>query len=297
MPTPRTGRYLAAVVAAVVLTAPLAGCGDSEPAPAAGAEHADDGHESSADASALPGSHVHAVGVNPPDKAVYLATHEGLFRYGADGPARVGPVIDLMGFTVAGPDHFYASGHPGEGVDLPQPVGLIESTDGGNTWAGLSRQGESDFHALTSSAAGVLGFDGKLRATSDGEKWRELDAPAAPYALAASPDGEVLLGTTETGLIRSEDGGKTWDTVADAPPVILVAWAAGDTVLGALPDGTIVMSGDAGSAWHPMGKVEGQPYALGAAPDAAGDNAGVLVVTEDAVLRSTDGGASFRPVT
>jgi len=34
---------------------------------------------------------------------------------------------------VAEPDHFYASGHPGEGADLPDPVGLIEATDAGRT--------------------------------------------------------------------------------------------------------------------------------------------------------------------
>jgi hypothetical protein len=94
-------------------------------------------------AGGLPTSHVHGVDVNPADGTVYLAAHDGLFRYGGSGPERVGPVIDLMGFAVAGPDHFYASGHPGEGADLPNPVGLIESTDAGRTWRALSRQGLS----------------------------------------------------------------------------------------------------------------------------------------------------------
>src|SRR5512146_2926265 len=99
-------------------------------------------------AGGLPSSHVHGVDVNPADGTVYLATHDGLFRYGGSGPQRVGPVIDLMGFAVVGPDHFYASGHPGEGADLPDPVGLIESTDAGRTWRALSRQGKSDFHTV-----------------------------------------------------------------------------------------------------------------------------------------------------
>lgn len=112
---------------------------------------------------------MHGIAVNRADDQVYLATHDGLFRYDAEGPTRIGPVIDLMGFSVVGPDHFYASGHPGPGVDLPQPVGLISSTDGGHTWDPLSRQGESDFHALTASTAGVVGYDGiALRSTSDG---------------------------------------------------------------------------------------------------------------------------------
>ncbi|MDT0167302.1 hypothetical protein Q9R32_17250, partial [Actinotalea sp. AC32] len=81
----------------------------------------------------VPSDHVHGVAFNRADDKVYLATHDGLFRYDDTGPVRVGPVIDLMGFTAAGPDHFYSSGHPGPGVDMANPVGLIESTDAGET--------------------------------------------------------------------------------------------------------------------------------------------------------------------
>lgn len=43
----------------------------------------------------LPSAHVPAVARNPADDRVYLATHDGLFRYEAGGPVRFGPVIDL----------------------------------------------------------------------------------------------------------------------------------------------------------------------------------------------------------
>ena len=36
----------------------------------------------------------------------------------------------------------------------------ITSTDAGQTWTPLSRQGQSDFHALTASGRTVYGFDG-----------------------------------------------------------------------------------------------------------------------------------------
>src|SRR5450756_1242855 len=68
----------------------------------------------------------------------------------------------LDGFSVAGPGHFYASGHPGDGVDLPAPVGLMETRDAGKTWSVRSLGGESDFHALTSSSKGMLGYGGVL---------------------------------------------------------------------------------------------------------------------------------------
>lgn len=58
--------------------------------------------------------HVHGLGVNPADGALYAATHTGLFRLDDDG--RVERIADrhqdTMGFTIAGPDRFLASGHP-----------------------------------------------------------------------------------------------------------------------------------------------------------------------------------------
>jgi photosystem II stability/assembly factor-like uncharacterized protein len=238
---------------------------------------------------------VHGVAVNPADGLVYLATHDGLFRYGTGRPTRVGPVIDLMGFTVVGPDQFYASGHPGPGVDLPQPVGLIASTDGGRTWSVRSRQGESDFHALAASGTAVVGFDGALRSSPDGRSWRQLAIPAAPHSLAASPDGRILLATAESGVLRSADAGANWTAVHGAPLLVLVDWAEGDTVVGVTPDGSVAVSDDAGRTWEQRGRVGATPQAIGA-HGGHGGKARVLVVTETDVLDSTDAGATFAPL-
>lgn len=230
---------------------------------------------------------------SPADDRVYLATHDGLSRYDESGPVRVGPVIDLMGFTVAGPDHFYASGHPGPGVELPEPVGLIESLDGGVTWAPLSRQGQSDFHALTSSDAGVVGFDGAATSiTTDGTTWRELDPPVAPYALTASSDGAVLLATSESGLIRSIEAGDTWTAVDRAPLLQVVDWSERQTAVGVTPDGTVAVSDDNGNSWSERGRVNGPPQAVAALRTAQGQLR-VLVVTDDGVWESTDGARTF----
>jgi hypothetical protein len=280
------GRTLARAAAVLVALLPAA-CGQavspvrdaSSPAPR--------------QAEALPSSHVHGVAVNPADDVVYLATHEGLFRMGA-AAERVGPVIDLMGFTVAGPDHFYASGHPGNGVQMPEPVGLIESRDAGLTWTTLSRAGQSDFHTLAASGAGIVAFDGALRASGDGRSWTTLSPPVQPYALAASPDGTVLLATSPQGLVRSTDSGGTWLPVAGAPPLMLVDWAdAPDVAVGTTPDGQVAVSLDAGGTWPLRGRLDGAPQALGAS-GAAGDLR-VLAATEAALVDSGDGGATFAP--
>jgi photosystem II stability/assembly factor-like uncharacterized protein len=297
MPLVRRRTSILLSLSAVVASLAVASCGHQD-SPAATsssgiATHSESQHEASPPAGvALPSRHVHGVTVNPADGQVYLASHDGLFRMTAK-PERVGPVINLMGFTVAGPDHFYASGHPGTGTDMPNLVGLIESRDGGRTWTALSRQGQSDFHALAAAATGVLGFDGALRASADGRSWTQLAPPVAPHPLAASPDGRVIVATSERGPMRSTDAGKTWHRIAGAPLLQLVDWAdTAQLVAGVTPDGQIAVSTDAGATWQLRGTVDGPPQALGVSGQSAG-SLRVLVVNGARLLDSTDGGATF----
>ncbi|UZN04252.1 F510_1955 family glycosylhydrolase [Cellulomonas sp. S1-8] len=294
----RAPRRVTATAAALGLSLAVAACSPADgPGTVPGPSSAGTSDAGTTQAGgALPGAHVHGVGIDPEDGLVHLATHEGLFRYDASGPTRVGPVIDLMGFTVAGPGHFYASGHPGAGTDLPDPVGLIESTDGGETWTALSRQGESDFHALTASGARVVAFDGAaLQSTDDGKVWRDLVAPVAPFAMDVSPDGSTIVVTHQAGPVRSTDAGGTWDPVADAPLLQIVDWADDRTVVGVTPDGVVAVSADAGATWDEAARVEGAPHAV-AAHRRAGGSLRVVVVTEDAVLDSVDLADGFAPL-
>ncbi|WP_432484731.1 F510_1955 family glycosylhydrolase [Kineococcus esterisolvens] len=247
----------------------------------------------------LPSAHVHGVGVDPADGLVHLASHDGLFRFEPSGPVRVGPVIDLMGFSIAGPDHFYASGHPGPGTDLPDPVGLIESRDGGATWTPLSREGESDFHALDGSSAGVVGFDGALRASTDGREWTSLEPPVRPYSLAVSADARTIVVTSESGPARSTDAGRTWAQVPQAPLLVLVDFvqggSGGSEVVGVTPDGVVAVSEDAGATWRDRGRIDGSVQAISGTRTDDGELQ-VVVVDGETILRSTDGGRSFSPL-
>lgn len=274
------------VAAAAVL---LAACGAGTDAGTAG------GDGGSVASGALPGEHVHGVARNPGDGKVYLATHQGLFRYDKTGPVRVGPVVDFMGFAVAGPGRFYASGHPGDGVDLPAPVGLMETRDAGKTWSVKSLGGQSDFHALTSSSKGVLAFDGALQSSADGKTWSQLAIGVEPATLTSAPDGSRILAMTTSGVMFSGDQGATWAPLPGAPQLLLATWADNATAMGVTNTGALAVSTDAGATWTTAaGKVDSvQAMCATRAKDGTVE---VLVVTDSAIQRTVDSGATFSPL-
>lgn len=240
--------------------------------------------------------------VEPESSRILLATHEGLYDATKDPAVKVSDsTIDLMGFTAtAEPGTFYASGHPGPGSSLPNPVGLIQSKDAGKTWEPVSRTGESDFHALTVSGNSIVAFDGQLRTTTDGKTWTTSMATFVPAVLAGSSASTVVLATTEEGIQRSTDSGATWQAVPQSPIIQFAAIAtptdkAPTKAIGVEPNGTVHVSSDAGATWTPAGKIEGQVQAVTAVE---GDSGGLTIwaATTTGVQVSTDAGVTFRPV-
>lgn len=246
--------------------------------------------------------HVHGMSVDPASNTVLLATHDGLYNTTAKIPVKISEsTIDLMGFTAAAePGTFYASGHPGPGSSLPNPVGLIQSTDSGKTWQKVSRAGQSDFHTLTISGEALVGFDGQLRTSTDGITWITSATTFTPTVLAGSPASTVVLATTQDGLQRSTDSGTTWQPVPKSPNIEFVVIAtprekAPTNAVGVATDGSVFLSTDTGLTWAATGKITGQVEAVTAVEDRTGKPS-IWVSTTTGVQVSTDGGATFRPV-
>lgn len=288
-------RFGAIAVSAALISA----CGGGPEGGAGGSPEENEPVQSSEAGVPLPeeAAHVHGVGVDPDSGDVFVATHAGLFRLpapeDADGEKtvaeKVGPTIDLMGFSITGSGRFVASGHPGPDIDLPNPVGLLESRDGGRSWQPLSLQGQSDFHALAAGQDRVVGFDGRLRTTEEGTTWEDLGGSFTPFSLAVSDDGESIVATTRQGPRRSSDGGAGFALVEDAPPLVFVDWVPGtDSVYGVSLEGRLHRSEDAGATWTSTGEIEGEPQALHANTDQ------LIVVADQQVSRSTDEGVTFQ---
>jgi photosystem II stability/assembly factor-like uncharacterized protein len=237
-------------------------------------------------------AHVHGLGVDPADGTLYAATHYGLFRIPNGGtPVRVANRLqDTMGFTIAGPRQFLGSGHPDLREDLPSRLGLIESTDGGESWKQLSLAGKADFHALHSAHGKVYGYDsgGGFMVTVDKKTW-ETRSSLAMRDFAVSPsDAETIIATTESGLQRSNDGGRTFTALAGAPTLVVLGWDRSGELYGVAPTGDVYRSPDAGSTWEQISRLDGQPEAFVASEGR------LLAATAGGIYESTDGARTWR---
>ena len=280
----RARTALAALAAGLALAGCSAGTGaasDQRPA-----------LESAAD----PGvAHVHGLGVDPADGVLYAATHFGLFAVPENGKAtRVADRFqDTMGFTVTGPNTFLGSGHPDpEERKLPPRLGLIRSTDAAQTWQTVSLTGEVDFHALHSAHGNIYGWDsgtGRLMVSADDGKTWDTRSTLGLRDFAVSPkDPQVLLATTEQGLARSADSGRTFTALAGAPVLAVLAWQQADQLYGVDPSGQVHTSPDGGRTWGKRGALGGEPEALAA-------HGGELfaAATGRGILASPDGGRTW----
>lgn len=286
-PAARRVRPLAVPLFATGLLLAVTGCSSAtaptEPTPAASTSNG------------LPGGHVHGLSASTDSGEILLATHEGLFDVSKDPARKIGPEFDMMGFAATNDANvFYASGHPAAGDPAPNPVGLLRSSDGGESWETLSREGESDFHALASTASGIVAFDGTLRTSADGITWTSVEAPFAPFTLVAAPTSNTVLATTESGPYRSTDSGKSWSLPDGAPVIQYAAFASQQDAFGISPDGVVHFSDDAGTTWARAGRVDAQVEAIAATTSPAGKPL-LHVATTEGLLVSTDTGATFTP--
>jgi hypothetical protein len=243
--------------------------------------------------------HVHGLGINPSDGALFVATHTGLFRaaQGETSARRVaGRFQDTMGFTVIGPDHFLGSGHPDGREGLPPFLGLIRSTDAGRSWEPVSLLGKRDFHVLEAAGERIYGYgsdfetrEASLLVSDDrGRSWQERTTPEPLLSLAVDPDDpDHIVVSGDQRMYSSSDAGGGWRPIADEPG--LLTWVGSGALFSIGLDGSVARSGDGGRSWEPAGRAGGRPAAF----DSAGDEL-YVALHDGTIKRSTDGGRRWR---
>lgn len=266
----------------VVVPLLVAGCGSSSGVP-----------PQDTDEAALVG-HVHGLGVNPADGALFVAGHHGVFRVEDGTPQRVADRWqDTMAFTIAGADTFLASGHPDPREDLPPHLGLIESTDAAETWDHLSLQGEADFHALEIVGDRIYGYDatnGRLMTTTDRTTWETI--ATGPYLdLAATPARpDRVLATSQDGAVVEVRLDGTVRRVEDAPELVMVDATPSGLIVGISSGGEVHSTRALADSWTEAGQVPGSPAALVVTDDAW------YVATDEDIVSSQDQGGTWETV-
>lgn len=137
---------------------------------------------SASEKTSFSAEHVHGFSYSADGNQLFTATHDGLYAYSNgkwSGP--IGEPHDLMGFSLT-KKGIFSSGHPAPDSNKVNPLGLVQSTDGGKTWKTIGFEGESDFHNM------AAGFQ-----------------TGTIYVLNEQPNKKM-----GTGLYVSKDEGKTW---------------------------------------------------------------------------------------
>lgn len=196
---------------------------------------------------------------------------------------------DAMGMRPAADGSIVIAGH-----DV-----FTASRDGGRTWTPISADLPSlDIHGFARDPAdparmwAYLATGGLWQSTDLGAHWTRVREDNVLFPLAVREGSMTrLLGVDASGLVASDDGGRTWSPLGTPPawPMTGLAAASDGRILYAgSPDG-LFRSGDAGRTWAATAYT-GSVFAL----TTSGDGSTVAVVSRETdFFRSSDGGRSW----
>jgi len=198
--------------------------------------------------------------------------------------------------------------------EFDQPLKLQRSVDAGRTWQSLSGGLPANFElaAATVLPGGELYLTGKTDqqpfvVASQSLTWgrptldlNQLDL----QALAVAPDGALFVANSTAGVLKSTDGGRTWQDTnfparADETRVAQLAIANNGTLFAAT--GTIIeRSTNGGQSWTYLANLPAgfEVMALAVSPNFAPD--GIVLAggnyASKQILRSADGGQTWQVV-
>lgn len=173
------------------------------------------------------------------------------------------------------------------------------SRDGGSTWAPISADLPNlDIHGFTRDPAdparmwAYLATGGLWESEDFGRHWDRVRDDNVLFPLAVRAGSLTrLLGVDASGLVTSDDGGRSWSTLSTPetfPMTALAATPDGRVIYAGSPDG-LFRSPDGGRTWIATG-YRGAAFAIATTDD--GETVAV-VSRETAFFRSSDGGSTW----
>lgn len=237
-------------------------------------------------------SHIHSVRAF--GNQIILGTHEGLFEYLDEKTVkRISPErFDVMGLAVS-EKGFFASGHPGNGSKLPEPVGLLLTTDQGATWKKVSLTGKVDFHTLETVGDEIYGADsgsGELMYSNNaGKSWSKRGKnPFQDIAPNLKRKGSVLA-IKDGQLFTSADSLKSFKKIEAPISIDAIDWLGSNLL--AISGKNLYRSNDSGVTWKKLTTMSAQLGSLTQSSQL------IAVVMNGAIYSSTNGGKSFKKFT
>ena len=242
----------------------------------------------------------HSLALSPVEDSVVLFGHHGGVQMSRDNGSGWETLLDESGrdamnlvFDPFSPRTIYMAGH-----DV-----YYRSDDAGGTWASVrSDLPGLDLHAFAASAARegrLYAFavgSGLYRSDDRGSGWKLVaaDAPPGTNSIVELPDGTLLLGATDQGILRSEDGGKTWAPSRAGIDIGAIFAIKGDPKGERLYAGTdhgVYVSTDGGRNWSKTALDDTWILVVGVDPQ---DSNHVLAINRNGELyRSIDGGLNW----
>jgi photosystem II stability/assembly factor-like uncharacterized protein len=214
-------------------------------------------------------------------------------RPGAQGPVawtRLGTQdVHALAFPDAADTAHLLFGHHG---------GILQSRDGGRTWASLATGADAmSLAPATDGSVVVAGHEVLMVVDLDGKlEPLEGDLPSLDIHGFTRDPGDprrMWAYLAEGPLYETRDGGRHWERVATDPRPFVTAVRSGDSVklLALDPFKGIVESTDGGATWQSLGAPPGGVMSLAATPTGEA----VLLGTQRGLFRSDDGGTTWAP--
>ncbi len=271
-----------------------------------------------------------ALAIDPADPqqvyAAHIGVRDGLHKT-VDG-GRVWVALRRLRVDVLAVDPVHDSTVWAAGDD-----GVWRSSDGGVRWVKVRVEPAHVLLVDPADSARVYAANAQdLQVTTDGgASWQTLPAgprPAGAFALVADParPGELLAGTSGAGVYRSTDRGESWTAsgqglvntavaavaLDDADSAVFVGGAAGVyrtldggatwdltafdganavAVYAALGFARVARTVDGGGTWQIVSSLRASALAV-----SLDDPATVYAATPQALMKSTDGGATWAAV-
>jgi hypothetical protein len=243
---------------------------------------------------------INSVTVDPGDGTIMVGAGPALYRVepgskkGEEvvGELDQGTVSGNLVVRFAGPNDLLASGHPKEG-SLPENIGLMRSSDHGDTWALEDGVEEADYHELEVVGDQLIAVEVEapdIKVSRDGGRsWETRTPPDAPIDVVVNPrDPDHWAVSTEQGTFVSTNGGQSWrprDTTFGARLI----WPSEDALFSIDRNGTIRVSKDGGRSFQDRGEVGGLPSEV----TSGRQNELLVAVIGGKIKRSRDGGKSW----